>query len=40
MTARLAPIERKVVVDEPSIRANFYMVEFAEIMCVELQEIR
>jgi hypothetical protein len=40
MPSTLAPIERKRVVDEPSICPNFDIVEFAEIMCVELQEIR
>lgn len=39
MTARLAPIERKMLVDEPSIRSNFNVVEFAEIMCVQMQQI-
>jgi len=37
--ARVAPIKRKVPIAEPSIRSDLYIVEFAEVVRIQLKQI-
>lgn len=37
---RFDPVERKARITESAVRSEFYIVEFTEVMSIQLQEIR